>query len=105
MGRYSNKKIKAPRVGIDGKIIPRTESLPLYPNMRDSDDFSYNDLWIISTDGDRLDLLSHRFYGDVKYWYIIAAANGMGKGTYYVKPGTRMRIPAFPQGIEKDIKG
>ena len=55
-----------------------------------------NDTYIISRDGDRLDLLSHRFYGDSTLWWIIAEANGL-KDSFFITPGTKLRIPANPQ--------
>tara|TARA_B100000902_G_scaffold386293_1_gene428768 strand:+ start:4185 stop:4499 length:315 start_codon:yes stop_codon:yes gene_type:complete len=104
MGRYTKCKNIAKRIeNGTGKVIPRQKTIPILPESIDikrADDF-----YVIAQDGDRLDLLSHRFYGDVSYWYIIAAANGMGKGSYYVTPGVQIRIPARPGDIEEDIKG
>ena len=34
-----------------------------------------NDLYIITTVGDRLDLLANQFYNDVNLWWIISSAN------------------------------
>ena len=53
------------------------------------------DLFIISRDGDRLDLLANEFYRDTSYWWVIAEANGIGKGTTIIEPGNQIRIP-FP---------
>ena len=52
-----------------------------------------DDLYIFSREGDRLDLLSQEFYGDPRYWWVIAEANFIGKGTFAVKPGLQLRIP------------
>ena len=54
-----------------------------------------SDLYIISRQGDRLDNLSHDFYKDPRYWWIIAQANNLGKGTMVIEPGLQIRIP-FP---------
>lgn len=43
--------------------------------------------------GDRWDLLAYRYYGDAKYWYVIAAANGGINGSIFIKPGTEIIIP------------
>ena len=42
---------------------------------------------------DRLDKLAVEFYNDVTLWWVIAAANGVGKGTYLVPTDTILRIP------------
>jgi hypothetical protein len=51
------------------------------------------DLYIQTTTPDRLDKLAYIFYEDATMWWIIAAANGLGKGTYVVPGNTRLRIP------------
>lgn len=40
----------------------------------------------------RLDTLSGKYYGDSQYWWIIAAASGIGWGLQ-VPAGTLIRIP------------
>jgi len=42
--------------------------------------------------GERLDTLSGQHYGDSSYWWVIAAASGIGWGLQ-VPPGTVIRIP------------
>ncbi len=51
------------------------------------------DLFIRTRAGDRLDNLAYEFYEDVTLWWIIANANNLGKGTFAVPPGTKLRIP------------
>tara|TARA_R100001377_G_C3182203_1_gene107112 strand:- start:693 stop:989 length:297 start_codon:yes stop_codon:yes gene_type:complete len=53
------------------------------------------DLYIISRELDRLDLISNQFYEDPRYWWIIAKANNLGKGTLDIPMGMQIRIP-FP---------
>lgn len=63
---------------------------------------STNDIYIITTPGDRLDLLSFRYYGTVSYWWIIAQANtnsNVGKGTMVIPAGLQLRIPTNPMSI------
>ena len=61
------------------------------------------DLYIISRELDRLDLLSNEFYEDPRYWWILAEANPqLGKGTLLVPAGLQLRIP-FPVD-DVDIK-
>tara|TARA_R100000152_G_C6638973_1_gene84215 strand:+ start:228 stop:536 length:309 start_codon:yes stop_codon:yes gene_type:complete len=52
---------------------------------------SDNDIYVITQDGDRLDLLANQFYGDVNLWWYIAKANGLKFMT--ISPGTSLRIP------------
>jgi hypothetical protein len=54
---------------------------------------SSNDVYIQVTSAERLDLLAHKFYNDANLWYIIAAANGLGKGSLMVPINSRLRIP------------
>jgi hypothetical protein len=52
------------------------------------------DVFIQTTGIERLDLLAFKFYDDQSLWYIIAAANGLGKGSLYVPANSRLRIPS-----------
>jgi len=61
---------------------------PIIPNSR-------NDLYTFSREGDRLDLLANEFYKDPRYWWVLAEANNVGKGTMIVPSGLQLRIP-FP---------
>lgn len=54
------------------------------------------DIYIQTTTQDRLDRLAYTFYQDETLWWVIAAANGLGKGTYVIPANTRLRIPANP---------
>jgi hypothetical protein len=54
---------------------------------------SNGDLYIQTTSPDRLDKLAYIFYEDATMWWVIAAANALGKGTYMVPADTRLRIP------------
>lgn len=51
------------------------------------------DTYIRVTSPERLDRLADQFYGNQFDWPIIATANGIGKGTVWVKPNTVLRIP------------
>ena len=56
---------------------------------------SFQDRYIISREGDRLDLLAVEFYQDSRMWWILAEANELGKGTFAVPPGIQLRIPTI----------
>ena len=59
---------------------------------------SFDDIYIITQDGDRLDNLSFEFYNDVQYWWVILAANPnkLRKDSYHVALGEQIRIPSDP---------
>jgi nucleoid-associated protein YgaU len=61
-----------------------------YPNIP----LSENDVYVITTVGDRLDNLAYSYYNDSTLWWVIAAANNnITKGALYPEPGTQLRIP------------
>jgi len=80
MDRYQYTKITAKDQTL------KTTALPNVP-------FQDTDLFIISRDGDRLDLLANEFYQDPSLWWFIAQANSIGKGTVVVPAGQQIRIP------------
>lgn len=77
----------------------RVYSTILYPAIIKSQ----NDIYLICDEQDRLDLLSYKYYGDVRYWWIIAQANNLGKGGFHIPPGTRIRIPKSLDAILSDF--
>jgi hypothetical protein len=58
--------------------------------------YSSDDIWVMTGPGDRLDTLAYQFYGEVKYWWVIAAANKLGLGSVAIPPATQLRIPSNP---------
>jgi phage tail protein X len=69
----------------------------LYPNIP----FNPRDIYVRTVPGDRLDLLAYEYYKDVRYWWIIAHANNLGKGSMAIPEGSQVRIPANPQTIQQ----
>lgn len=63
---------------------------PMYPVIPQTED----DIYIISSDGDRYDLLANSFYNDPKLWWIIASANNATVDNLAIQPGLQIRIPA-----------
>jgi phage tail protein X len=53
-----------------------------------------DDVYVICTFGDRLDLLAFKYYSDATLWWIISAANPeLRKDSLFLEPGTQVRIP------------
>ena len=63
--------------------------------------FSIDDIYVITTDRDRLDLLANQFYNNVDYWWIISNANPniIKRDSFLLKPGLEIRIPQNIQSI------
>lgn len=53
-----------------------------------------NDIYLITTAGDRFDILAQQYYRDSTLWWIIASANNSMNGSLIPKPGVQIRIPA-----------
>lgn len=68
----------------------RYRSNPIYPNIPPTED----DIYIITTIGDRYDTLALQFYKDSSLWWIIASANNHQRASLAVTPGIQLRIPA-----------
>ena len=67
---------------------------------------SSNDIYILTTIGDRLDTLADQFYNDVRLWWIIANANPdiVRRDSYSLKPNLEVRIPSNTSQILEDFK-
>lgn len=72
----------------------------IYPKITVSDE----DFYIITQSTDRLDLLSNQYYGDSKYWWIIAVANNINDGTLYIEEGRQIRIPTNLASILTELE-
>ena len=93
MRRYDSTKIKN---RWDGK---RVYGITRYPEIASN----VNDTFIISSDGDYLDVLANRYYNDPTLWWIIGLANNLGKGRMSVEPGKQLRIPVDINKIISDF--
>ena len=59
-----------------------------------------NDIYVITTVGDRYDTLANTFYSDPQLWWIISIANGSLNQNSIVPPiGSQIRIPSNPAKI------
>ena len=61
------------------------------------------DIYVITVQGDRLDSLSWKYYGDTTFWWVIAKANNMGKGSLTLDAGKQIRIPQKLDKILSDF--
>ena len=68
--------------------VPYIENA-VYPDIRETSE----DIYLVTTQGDRYDILARDFYGDTSYWWIIAAANNSTRDSLYIEPGVQIRIP------------
>jgi nucleoid-associated protein YgaU len=86
MNRY--KYIINDRIDIKKKRKRRNSSLP--PEIPKTT----QDYYIVTRAGDRLDNIAYEYYEDASQWWVLAQANHLGKGTFHVPAGIRLRIPA-----------
>jgi nucleoid-associated protein YgaU len=81
--RYATTRRKIDKTGI------QVYSTTYYPEIP----LENEDKFIHAVDGDRLDTLAHRYYGNMTLWWIIAKANGL-KGKPALTAGEVIRIPS-----------
>ena len=62
------------------------------------------DTLILTTSAERLDKLAQTFYNDSSLWWVIAAANNIGKGTYIIPPNTNIRIPKIDNILDNVLQ-
>ena len=89
MSRYSNiKRYKRRSTSTtQGKVFRGTTTYPIIP-------LSSTDIYLITVDGDRLDLLADQYYGNKDLWWIISSANvDLPQNSLYIPNGTQLRIP------------
>ena len=55
---------------------------------------SNSDILLISTSGDRCDLLATEYYGDPTLWWFVATVNNLS--TNNIPVGTQLRMPLTP---------
>jgi len=84
MSRYDVIK----KVEVDGTRRQLTTSYPNIP-------YSSEDFYVITTGGDRFDLLAQEYYSNVAYWWVIATANPhISRKNFAIEQGVQLRIPA-----------
>lgn len=90
MSRYSRiRTIHNPGDNNGAKFYSTT----IYPKIP----LSENDIYVLTSEGDRLDLLAQQFYGDANLWWVISSANGdLPQNSLNLPTGTQLRIPQNP---------
>jgi hypothetical protein len=80
----------------DIQIIKNSEGTRYYKNSKyPRIPLSINDIYVITTEGDRFDILAQQYYGDSSLWWIISIANEeLKQGSLYIPLGTQIRIPS-----------
>jgi len=91
MNRYKNIESKT---DIEGTKYYRNVIFPEIP-------LSSDDIYAITSAGDRYDTLALQFYNNASLWWIIAGVNGSKKDSLVVKPGVQIRIPGDPFNVIK----
>jgi hypothetical protein len=85
MNRYQNIPVVKNPLGrsfYKNNIYPR---IPL----------SVDDIYVVTVEGDRFDLLANQYYGDPSLWWIISTANeDLPQNSLYPPLETQIRIPA-----------
>jgi len=93
--RYNQAKLKTNTLGSRYQESTLISRIP----------FSSNDQYVQVSVTDRLDLISHQFYGTRSFWWVIAAANSIGKGTMAIQEGAILRLPANPSAVSAGLTG
>jgi len=87
--RYSNIKVLFSPQGPYYKTT-------LYPEVP----LSESDIYVITDEGDRYDLLADQYYGDSTLWWIISISNlSLPQNSLYPPIGSQIRIPLDYVGI------
>jgi hypothetical protein len=82
--RYTTKDITQKATGTKYLKLKKYPNIPL----------TETDIYVITTIGDRLDLLAYTYYKNPEYWWVISTANNnINKGSMFLTPGTQLRIP------------
>ena len=84
MSRYSNiLKVR----NVDGERLYKTVKYPQIPRTN-------GDIYVITTDGDKYDLLAFKYYNDKSLWWVISIANSeYSQNSLFPPIGIQLRIP------------
>lgn len=80
---------------LEGTRLYKTTKYPIIPRQN-------GDLYVITTEGDRYDVLARQYYDDSSLWWIISTANAeYPQNSLYPPIGIQLRIPA---NVDRIIK-
>ena len=87
------------RINLDRKRYYKNLKYPEIP-------LTFNDIYVTTTSGDRLDNLAHQFYKNVDLWWVITTANPdvIRRDSFNIKPGIEIRIPQNIEGILEEFE-
>jgi hypothetical protein len=88
--RYQNVPIT--KANVTGSTYYQTNIYPEIPPVN-------NDYYVVTTVGDRLDLIAYDFYQDSSLWWVIASANSLPGDSIYAPVGIQLRIPTNLQTV------
>ena len=84
MGRYTNIQEFFTDTGKKFKGTTKYPDIPL----------SFDDIYVYTDEGDRFDILAHKYYGDSTLWWIISAGNPqLNQMSMFPPLGVQIRIP------------
>ena len=93
MNRYSRIPVLRNKEVNDGSRYYKGVKYPEIP-------LSPNDIYVITTSGDSLDVLAQQFYNDKSLWWVLSIANvSLSQNSLFVPVGSQLRIPSNIQGI------
>lgn len=82
--RYDNSIIFKTQ---QGKPYYESKRYPVIP-------LSESDIYVVTTEGDRLDSIAYQYYNDSNLWWVIAFVNSnVTRGSMFPAPGIQLRIP------------
>jgi hypothetical protein len=84
MGRYSNTLIKKNTKGNNYYISNRYVEIPR----------TNSDIYVITAEKDRYDILANQYYNDPSFWWVISSANPEYIGSLFPPVGVQLRIPS-----------
>ena len=91
MGRYTKTPIFNNTTEYKTKKGKRYYGTVKYPEIP----LNFEDIYVFTEQGDRLDILAEEYYGDSTLWWVISTANNsLNQGSYFVDPGVQIRIPS-----------
>lgn len=65
----------------------------------------FNDIYVITQEGDRFDNLALQYYGDSTLWWAISISNpNLPQNSYFPPIGVQLRIPANINGVVSNFE-